>query len=86
MRIARITFALLFVIISVLTVGCAGSSSVLTPPDSPYPADIIGHVTIAKKIILDKRERDCARTLPLWARVSRAPLESFVSSLPLLTP
>jgi len=57
MRIARITFALLFVIVSVLTVGCAGSSSVLTPPDSPYPADIIGRVTIAKKIILDNRER-----------------------------
>ena len=56
MRITRITFALLFVIVSVLTVGCAGSSSVLTPPDSPYPADIVGRVTVAKKLIVGESE------------------------------
>ena len=58
-------FALLLVVISGLITGCAGLSSVPTPPDSPYPADIIGRVTIAKKIVADGREHvplrnDCA--------------------------
>ena len=52
-----IQIALLLVMISGLTAGCAGLSSVPTPPASEYPADIIGRVTIAKKIVLGGTER-----------------------------
>jgi hypothetical protein len=56
MGLSRITFALLLVMINGLISGCSGLSSVPTPPDSPYPADIIGRVTIANKVIADGRE------------------------------
>jgi hypothetical protein len=58
-----IQVALLLVMISGLTVGCAGLSSAtnsptsaLTPPSSQYPVDIIGRVTIANNVIAGKNE------------------------------
>ena len=51
-----IQLVLLLVMISGLTVGCGGTSSLPTPPASEYPADIIGRVTIANKVIVDGKE------------------------------
>ncbi len=51
-----IQIALLLVMISGLITGCAGVSSLPTPPASEYPADIIGRVTIANKVIVDGKE------------------------------
>jgi len=48
-----IQIALLVVMISGLTMGCAGLSSVPTPPDSPYPADIGTYVIIAEKVVAE---------------------------------
>lgn len=49
-----IQIALLLVMISGLAIGCGGTSS--APPASEYPADIIGHVTIADNIIVGQKE------------------------------
>jgi hypothetical protein len=51
-----IPLALLLVMIGGLTTGCEGLFSGLTPPASEYPADIIGRVTIADKLIADGEE------------------------------
>ena len=45
-----IPIALFFVIISGLISGCEWLSPALTPPDSPYPADIIGQVVLTEYI------------------------------------
>jgi len=64
MRIARITFALLLVTISGLITGCEGLSPV--PPASEYPADIIGHVTIADNIIVGQKEIPPSKDRVYW--------------------
>ena len=51
-----IPITLLLIMISGLIMGCEELSSVPAPPDSTYPADIIGRVTVAKKVMVEGKE------------------------------
>ncbi len=60
-----IPIALLLVMISGLITGCAGLSS--TPPASEYPADIIGRVTIAEKVMVEgEQDKSLGGNIVYW--------------------